>query len=140
MFLQKLEKKKRCLQIKKDVLECSLKEDVLGRVKCQEYSLELPNFYKKRTTDWSIIDKTLLNPSPQNVAILERALEHLKLFKEDYGLTRFEALGLLAGQALLRLIGKKHKKIIRDPHILEMTDSFLKFSKKKGFDDFLMRN
>ncbi len=94
----------------KNLLEQSLKEDILSRIKVVP-SLEIPRFSDKKSPIKEIVPHLLsyfknIKDSESNLAVLERDREVLKNLKKDYGLTRNEATSLLIVNNVLSNSGR----------------------------------
>jgi len=120
--------------IREDILRNSIKGDSLKRIKYLDYTEELPNFNEKNVPEMNIAKKVLINPSKNNITLLKRAVEHYKLAREEYGLTRLEAMFLEASKDITRMLERKNH-IIKDPLAIKLESSFLKFFEKIGFND-----
>ncbi|MHA1500122.1 MAG: hypothetical protein ACTSRT_21565 [Promethearchaeota archaeon] len=121
--------------IPKEVLERALESDVLNRSKSIEhYNLpDLSEFYNKDSQikkRFEIFRKTLKNPSSKNMSLLDRTKNHLELLRQDYGLTRAEAIELLIMGKTLSYF-KGDPEIIDDPSLLKRI-----MSDKNLFKDF----
>jgi len=124
--------------IKEDILKECFKGDILRRLKFIEYYNlpDLPDFYEKKVPDLRRIKDAFFNHDSNSISILKKDIETLMLLKEDYGLTRFEAMSLAAAGALLNDI-EETPRVIDNPHLIRLGESFLDFLRDTGFDDFL---
>jgi hypothetical protein len=112
--------------ISEDLLGYNKNKDPLGRLKYLDYSCDMPDFSEKNAPEISFFKDAVLNPSKENITLLNRAIEHLKLSKEEFGLTRFEALYLRF--ALDFIVYKEGKSgLIIDPFEIKMKNSLMKF-------------
>jgi len=123
--------------IQEDILKKVLKKDILGRVKYTRHGEQIPDFYKKNIPDFEVIKNASLSSSSANIAVLERLLEHLELAKEDFGLTRYESLGLEAGKSFLGNIGRKPILIGQSLISKFKEEDIENMRKGKGFGDYM---
>ena len=85
-----------------------------------------------------VIRKTSFEPSECNIALLERSKNYLELLRQDYGLTRFEAIGLEVSKGLLIKLGRL-TDIIDDPLLIKLTQDNPNLLKGLDFQSFLRR-
>lgn len=124
-----------------DMLRQTLDGDVLGRLKVIEYcSWEgFPEFDEKHCPDPDIVRKTHYDPSESNISLLERSKNYLELLRQDYGLTRLEALGLEASKQLLINLGKI-PDVVNNPQLIKkVSEEHMDMLKGFDFKSFLRR-
>ncbi|MDP3026958.1 MAG: hypothetical protein Q8N63_04570 [Nanoarchaeota archaeon] len=119
-----------------DVVKNAITGDAFGRLKYLEHSAELPDFYEKNIPELSILEESFLDPSKENLTVLERAVEYLQLSKRDYGLTRGEAVALRSAKSLLNRVNGV-PSLVQNPREIKAKKSFLDLLKENGFDNFL---
>ncbi len=80
----------------RDILRKSLESDTLERLKVIEH-YNLPQFSEKRLPEkiYDSLQNTIENPSSQNISVVERNRDVLRMLRSDYGLARCEATDLL---------------------------------------------
>lgn len=124
--------------ITEDIVKNAIAGDAFGRLKYLEYSAELPDFYEKNIPDMDILEESFLDPSKENLTVLERAVEYLQMSRRDYGLTRGEAFALMSAKSLLNRVNGV-PSLVQNPREIKAKKSFLDFLKEKGFDNFLKK-
>lgn len=99
-----------------------LNGDVLNRLKFGSH-LDMPDFYNKNVPEPSMtVKKMNHNRGPGDVPVLEREKNVLELSREDFGLTRYEAIELLYAENALRGVNRSSIIITDLPSLIRLPE------------------
>jgi len=94
--------------------------DVLNRLKVTRY-LDMPNFYDKNVPEPTMtIHKMNYQRSSGDVSVLEREKNVLEMSREDFGLTRYEAVELLCSEYALKEVSRSSTIITDIPSLIRL--------------------
>jgi len=124
--------------ISKSLVEKCIHGDKIKRLKYVEYSNlpDLPDFYEKNPPDSFVLDRGFndLNTkqlNENNITVLKRNKNVLEMLREDYGLTRYEAIDLTIIDHLLNKM--EGNKLISDPFLLRLYKNVIDSNDKIEF-------